>query len=94
MLNVESIQPLFATATLPPTWVTVMFGLLLAGLITCLALEEKLHAKKSVIAGIFAVVCLFLGAACGILPFEEVVVGSHALTVSYTHLTLPTICSV
>lgn len=57
--------------------VTLLFGLLLIGLITCLALEEKLHAKKSVIAGVFALVCLLLGAVFGILPFEEIVVGSH-----------------
>ena len=55
------------------------FGALLIGLIACLALEEKLHAKKSVIAGLFAVVCLLLGAAAGILPFEEVVIGSHPI---------------
>jgi len=57
--------------------ITLLFGLLLIGLITCLALEEKLHAKKSVIAGVFALICLLLGAVFGILPFEEIVVGSH-----------------
>ena len=57
--------------------VTILFSLLLVGLIACLALEEKLHAKKSVIAGTFAIICLLLGTVCGILPFEEVVVGSH-----------------
>ena len=60
--------------------VTALFALLLVGLILCLAFEEKLHAKKSVIAGAFAVICLFLGGAIGVLPFEDVVVGSHALT--------------
>lgn len=60
--------------------VTALFAVLLAALIACLALEEKLHAKKSVIAGIFAIVCLLLGAACGVLPFDDVVVGSHAMT--------------
>ncbi|GAB5404707.1 MAG: hypothetical protein Aurels2KO_29380 [Aureliella sp.] len=57
--------------------VTILFGALLVGLILCLALEEKLHAKKSVIAGVFAIICLLLGAVFEILPFEEVVVGSH-----------------
>lgn len=57
--------------------VTVLFSCLLVALITCLALEEKLHAKKSVIAGVFAIVCLLLGAVFQILPFEDVVVGSH-----------------
>ena len=61
------------------TGVTVLFAALLLGLILCLALEEKLHAKKSVIAGVFAMVCLLLGAVCEILPFEEVVVGSGEL---------------
>ena len=61
-------------------WVTGLFAVLLVGLIVCLALEEKLHAKKSVISGTFAIVCLLLGAVCGILPFDNVVVGSHELT--------------
>ena len=33
---------------------TLLFAAILVGLISCLALEEKIHAKKSVIAGIFA----------------------------------------
>ena len=57
--------------------VQALFALLLVGLIMSLAFEEKLHAKKSVIAGVFAVVCLLLGAAFHLLPIEEVVVGSH-----------------
>ena len=61
------------------TGVTGLFALLLVGLIVCLALEEKLHAKKSVIAGVFAIVCLLLGGSFGILPFQRVVVGSHML---------------
>jgi Na+/H+ antiporter NhaD/arsenite permease-like protein len=56
--------------------VRLLFAGLLVGLIVCLALEEKLHAKKSVIAGIFAIVCLLAGSACQILPFAPVVVGS------------------
>ncbi len=63
-----------------PAWMTYGFAAILAGLILCLAMEEVLHAKKSVIAGCFAVVCLFLGAAAGILPFEPIVVGSHRVT--------------
>ena len=57
--------------------VTLLFSLLLVGLIACLALEEKIHAKKSIIAGSFAVVCLLAGTLCGILSFEDIVVGSH-----------------
>ena len=55
---------------------TIVFAGLLVALIVCLALEEKLHAKKSVIAGVAAVVCLLLGAAFEILPFQKVLVGS------------------
>lgn len=57
--------------------VTLLFAVLLVALIACLALEEKLHAKKSVIAGSFAIICLLLGAFCQILPFQDVVIGSH-----------------
>ena len=42
------------TAAAVPLSVTLLFCALLAGLILCLALEEKLHAKKSIIAGIAA----------------------------------------
>lgn len=57
--------------------ITTVFALLLVGLIACLALEEKIHAKKSIIAASFAVVCLLLGTFTGILSFEKIVVGSH-----------------
>lgn len=70
---------LLASTTHVPGAVTALFGLLLVGLIVSLALEEKLHAKKSVIAGVFAIVCLFFGAVAGVLPFDKVVVGSHPL---------------
>ena len=59
---------------------TVVFACLLVGLIICLAMEEKLHAKKSVIAGTFAIVCLLLGTIRGVLPFDDVVVGSHQVS--------------
>ena len=59
--------------------VQLLFAGLLVALITCLALEEKLHAKKSVIAGLFAVVCLLLGSYYGILPFDPVLVGGHSI---------------
>ncbi|MEM8734281.1 MAG: SLC13 family permease [Planctomycetota bacterium] len=62
-----------------PTSVTIFFACLLVALIACLALEEKIHAKKSVIAGVFAIICLLAGTIAGILPFEEVVVGSRPL---------------
>ncbi|HIE69862.1 MAG TPA: hypothetical protein EYP98_06640, partial [Planctomycetes bacterium] len=49
-----------------------IFAGLLVGLIVCLALEEKLHAKKSLIAGVFAVIALLLGGAFGLLPFGPI----------------------
>ncbi len=68
---------LLGTGTEVSTSITVLFACLLAGLIACLAFEEKIHAKKSVIAGCFALVCLLLGAVTGVLPFERIVVGSY-----------------
>lgn len=53
--------------------VTEFFSLILVALIASLALEEKLHAKKSLIVGIFAVVCLLIATALDILPFGGVV---------------------
>ncbi len=50
------------------TYVTVLFSTILVAMITCLALEEKIHAKKSVITSSFAVLCLFLAEFYGILP--------------------------
>jgi len=50
--------------------VTLFFAVLLVAMILCLALEEKLHAKKSVIVGAFAVVTLLLGGLLGLLPFS------------------------
>lgn len=51
--------------------VTYLFALILALMVAALALEEKIHAKKSLITGVFAVVCLFLGTALDLLPFED-----------------------
>ena len=65
--------------------VTFVFSILLAGLIACLALEEKIHAKKSIIAGSFAIVCLLLATFLGILSFEQIVVGSHEVQVPDGH---------
>jgi len=58
-----------------PAAVTPLFGALLLGLILCLALEEKLHANKSVIAAVFAAVSLLAGVAFDILPLGPVAVG-------------------
>ncbi len=50
--------------------VTLFFAALLVSMILCLAFEEKLHAKKSVIVGAFAVASLLLGGLFGLLPFS------------------------
>ena len=59
--------------------VTLLFLALLIAMVLCLAFEEKLHAKKSVIVGLFAVGTLFLGAAFDLLPFGSVSVGGHEI---------------
>jgi Na+/H+ antiporter NhaD/arsenite permease-like protein len=59
---------------------TLAFAALLVAMILSLALEEKLHAKKSLITGLFAVVALLAGDAAGILPIGPVTVpGGHEL---------------
>ncbi len=52
--------------------VTLLFAAILVAMILALALEEKIHAKKSLITGVFAVVAMFLGAVYGILPLGSV----------------------
>ena len=51
--------------------VTLFFASLLVLMIVALALEEKLHAKKSVIVGVFAVVTLLLADIFHLLPLNE-----------------------
>jgi Na+/H+ antiporter NhaD/arsenite permease-like protein len=52
--------------------VTALFAVLLLAMIIALALEEKIHAKKSVIVGVFAGVCLILATAFQLLPLGGV----------------------
>ena len=59
--------------------VTIGFAVILVGLVVCLALEEKIHAKKSIIAGTFALISLLAGGISGVLPFGKIVVGSHEM---------------
>jgi len=56
-----------------PGWQTGMFGGILLLMILALAFEEKIHAKKSIITGVFAIVSLLIAAGCGLLPFGPVV---------------------
>jgi Na+/H+ antiporter NhaD/arsenite permease-like protein len=57
----------------PSTGVTLLFAALLCAMILALALEEKIHAKKSVITSVGALVALFLGDAFDLLPLGPVV---------------------
>lgn len=66
-----------------PMSVTLFFTFLLVAMIVCLALEEKLHAKKSVIVGLFSVVALLCGAYAGVLPFGDITIPSGE------HLSVP-----
>lgn len=62
-----------------PPWVTYLFAVILAAMIACLALEEKIHAKKSIIVGSFAGLCVILETILGwaldesFIPFGSVV---------------------
>ncbi len=66
-----------------PANVTYFFAALLVAMVACLALEEKIHAKKSVIVGVFALVALFFGTWCDLLPFADVKalpIGGHKVS--------------
>jgi Na+/H+ antiporter NhaD/arsenite permease-like protein len=57
----------------PGLGVTLLFAALLAAMILALAMEEKLHARKSVITGAGALVALFLGDLFHLLPLGPVI---------------------
>lgn len=52
--------------------ITIFFSVLLVLMVITLALEEKIHAQKSVIVSFFAVVSLVSATALGLLPFGQV----------------------
>lgn len=52
--------------------VTIFFSVLLLLMVLALAVEDKIHAQKSVIASVFAVICLGFATALGLLPFGDV----------------------
>ncbi len=54
-----------------PVW-TYVFAAILVAMIAALALEEKLHAKKSIIVGLFAGISLLLATAEHLLRFGPV----------------------
>jgi Na+/H+ antiporter NhaD/arsenite permease-like protein len=62
--------------------VTLLFCAILVALVLSLALEEKIHAKKSLIVGVFAVVSLMLAMVFELEPGSvQVHVGAETLTV-------------
>lgn len=68
------------TSHIVPLSTSILFTLLLVSLIVTLAFEEKIHAKKSVIVGVFAVSCLFLATTLHLIPFGNVILpGGHAV---------------
>ncbi|VAW67575.1 hypothetical protein MNBD_GAMMA09-2283 [hydrothermal vent metagenome] len=72
-------EPVFQMAEVTPE-ITWIFTALLAFMILSLAMEEKIHAKKSLIVGIFAIISLFLGTALHIIPFGDVTLpGGHKI---------------
>ena len=66
-----------------PASTTYLFCALLVAMIVTLAIEEKIHAKKSLIVGIYAAIALFLGVATHVIP------GSAPIHVLGETLTLP-----
>ena len=52
--------------------VTILFSIILLLMILSLALEEKIHAQKSVIVSVFAIICLGIATALGLLPFGDI----------------------
>lgn len=73
------LLPFAADAHAVPEWVTYFFAFLLAGMVAALAFEEKIHARKSIIVGTFAGVCLILETVIGyfldqrLVPFGKIV---------------------
>jgi len=70
-----------------PGWITTLFTFILIGMIAALALEEKIHAKKSIIVGTVSGLCLILAcmisawADVPLLPFGEVVLpNGHSIS--------------
>jgi Na+/H+ antiporter NhaD/arsenite permease-like protein len=61
-------------------FITLVFAALLAAMVLCLALEEKIHAKKSVIVGIFAVITLALATGLHLVKRETVEILGHSVS--------------
>ena len=55
------------------TWKTLVFLALLAAMVLALAFEEKIRAKKSLITGTFAIICVLLADLFHLLPIGDVI---------------------
>jgi len=62
-----------------PMGITLLFAGILVALVVSLALEEKLHAKKSLIVGLYAIAALLLGAVLLPLPYSPYLIGGHEM---------------
>ena len=72
------LQCIASDASVAPSTQYVFTGVLVA-MIACLALEEKIHAKKSIIVGLFAMVSLLMAEVFGIMHREPVEFMGHEL---------------
>lgn len=78
-IQTDITEPLLQVAEVTPE-ITWIFTAILVFMILSLALEEKIHAKKSLIVGIFAIISLLLGTALHIIPFGDVTLpGGHKI---------------
>ena len=61
---------------------TIFFSIILILMVLSLALEEKIHAQKSVIVSVFAIICLVIATALGLLPFGEITLSNgHQISI-------------
>ncbi len=60
--------------------ITLGFAGLLTVMVLCLALEEKIHAKKSVIVGIFAMITLALATGLHLVKRETIEIMGHSVS--------------
>ncbi|WP_163832908.1 ArsB/NhaD family transporter [Spartinivicinus ruber] len=74
MSNTQQVASELATHSVHSvsTGVTITFVIILVLMIVSLALEEKIHAKKSLIVAVFAAISLLLGAFFELLPFGSI----------------------
>lgn len=76
-MSIATLLPILLSAPgehahVVPMSTTLIFTGVLVAMVLSLAFEEKIHAKKSMITGTFAVISLLLGAAFGLLPFGPI----------------------